>query len=350
MPKHAFFKGEFVPIEEAKVSHALNYGTGCFEGIRAYWNEEDEQLYLFRMKEHYQRLLHSARILQIKLPYTADELGDLTVELLRKEGYRQDVYIRPLAYKSSEGIGVRLHDLEDDLAMFAVPFGRYIEREEGVRAGVSSWRRVDDNAIPARAKITGAYINSALAKTDAILSGYDEAIVLTQEGHVSEGSAENLFLVKDGRLVTPPVTENILEGITRATVMEIAREEMSLWTTERRIDRSELYTADEAFFCGTGVQIAAIVEIDHRPIGTGKIGPVVSQLRDLYLRAKSALWSASFAIYTSTSCVAKCPNIGLGARWSIPTKTSEDFGCLAQNLHLFQKFINRHKAAELQLK
>jgi len=285
MPKHAFFKGEFVPIEEAKVSvmtHALNYGTGCFEGIRAYWNEEDEQLYLFRMKEHYQRLLHSARILQIKLPYTADELGDLTVELLRKEGYRQDVYIRPLAYKSSEGIGVRLHDLEDDLAMFAVPFGRYIEREEGVRAGVSSWRRVDDNAIPARAKITGAYINSALAKTDAILSGYDEAIVLTQEGHVSEGSAENLFLVKDGRLVTPPVTENILEGITRATVMEIAREEMSLWTTERRIDRSELYTADEAFFCGTGVQIAAIVEIDHRPIGTGKIGPVVSQLRDLY--------------------------------------------------------------------
>ena len=172
MPKHAFFKGEFVPIEEAKVSvmtHALNYGTGCFEGIRAYWNEEDEQLYLFRMKEHYQRLLHSARILQIKLPYTADELGDLTVELLRKEGYRQDVYIRPLAYKSSEGIGVRLHDLEDDLAMFAVPFGRYIEREEGVRAGVSSWRRVDDNAIPARAKITGAYINSALAKTDAIL-------------------------------------------------------------------------------------------------------------------------------------------------------------------------------------
>jgi len=285
MPKHAFFKGEFVPIEEAKVSvmtHALNYGTGCFEGIRAYWNEEDEQLYLFRIKEHYQRLLHSARILQIKLPYTADELGDLTVELLRKEGYRQDVYIRPLAYKSSEGIGVRLHDLEDDLAMFAVPFGRYIEREEGVRAGVSSWRRVDDNAIPARAKITGAYINSALAKTDAILSGYDEAIVLTQEGHVSEGSAENLFLVKDGRLVTPPVTENILEGITRATVMEIAREEMSLWTTERRIDRSELYTADEAFFCGTGVQIAAIVEIDHRPIGTGKIGPVVSQLRDLY--------------------------------------------------------------------
>jgi branched-chain amino acid aminotransferase len=286
MSKYAFFRGKFVPIEEAKVSvmtHALNYGTGCFEGIRAYWNEEEEQLYVFRMKEHYQRLLYSARILQIKLPYTADELGDLTLELLRKEGYREDAYIRPLAYKGSEGIGVRLHDLEDDLAIFALPFGRYIERrEEGVRAGVSSWRRVDDNAAPARAKITGTYVNSALAKTDAVLSGYDEAIVLTQEGHVSEGSAENLFLVKNGRLLTPPVTENILEGITRATVMEIVREEMTLWTTERQIDRSELYTADEAFFCGTGVQIAAIVEIDHRPIGEGTIGPVVSQFRDLY--------------------------------------------------------------------
>ncbi|HIP97534.1 MAG TPA: branched-chain amino acid transaminase, partial [Anaerolineae bacterium] len=270
---------------EAKVSimtHAFNYGTGCFEGIRAYWNEEDEQLYVFRMKEHYQRMLRSARILQIKLPYTADELGDLTLELLRKEEYRQDAYIRPLAYKSSEGIGVRLHDLEDDLAIFAVPFGRYIEREEGARVGVSSWRRVDDNAIPARAKITGAYINSALAKTEALLNGYDEAIVLTQDGHVSEGSAENLFLVKNGQLVTPPVTANILEGITRATVMEIAREELNLRTTERRIDRSELYTADEAFFCGTGVQIAALIEIDRRPVGEGKIGPVVSQLRDLY--------------------------------------------------------------------
>ncbi|MDY7039742.1 MAG: branched-chain amino acid transaminase [Chloroflexota bacterium] len=285
MPEHAFFKGKFVLIEEAKISvmtHALHYGTGCFEGIRAYWNEEDSQLYVFRMKEHYHRLMHSARILQIKLPYTVDELGDLTLELLRKEGCRQDAYIRPLAYKSSEGIGVRLHGLEDDLTIFAVPFGRYIECEEGARAGVSSWRRVDDNAIPARAKITGAYVNSALAKTDAQLSGYDEAIVLTQEGHVSEGSAENLFLVKDGRLLTPPVTENILEGITRATVMEIAREEMGLWTTERQIDRSELYTAEESFFCGTGVQIAAVVEIDHRPIGDGKIGPVVSQLRNLY--------------------------------------------------------------------
>ncbi|MBC7248891.1 MAG: branched-chain amino acid transaminase [Anaerolineae bacterium] len=285
MPQYAFFKGQFVPIEEAKVSimtHALNYGTGCFEGIRAYWNEEAEQLYVFRMKEHYQRLLHSARILHIALPYTVGQLGDLTVELLRREGYRQDAYIRPLAYKCSEGIGVRLHDLEDDLAIFAVPFGRYIEREEGARAGVSSWRRVDDNAAPARAKITGAYINSALAKTDAVLNGYDEAIVLTQDGHVSEGSAENLFLVKDGRLITPAVTENILEGITRATLIELAREELHLETIERRIDRSELYTADEAFFCGTGVQIAAIVEIDHRPVGDGRMGPVVKRLRALY--------------------------------------------------------------------
>lgn len=285
MPQHAFFKGEIVPIEEAKISimtHGFNYGTGCFEGIRAYWNANQEQLYVFRLREHYERMHRSARILRIGLPYSEDELGEHTLELLRREGYREDAYIRPLAYKASEIIGVRLHDLEDAFAMFAVPFGRYIENEEGVHVCISSWRRVDDNATPARAKITGAYVNSALSKTDAVLGGYDEALVLCESGHVSEGSAENFCMVRDGTLITPPVTSNILEGITRETVMILAREEMGMETVERPIDRSEVYVCDEAFLCGTGVQVAAITQIEHRPVGSGAIGPVVTRLRELY--------------------------------------------------------------------
>lgn len=285
MANYAFFEGKFVPIEQARVSimtHAFNYGTGCFEGIRAYWNEAQEQLYIFRMKEHYERMHRSARILHIQIPYSVEEMGEITVELLRREGYRQDVYIRPLAYKTDELIGVRLHDLHDAFAIFAVPFGRYLEKEEGARVCISSWRRIDDNAIPARAKVTGAYINSALVKTEAVLNGFDEALVLTETGHISEGSAENFFMLRDGVLVTPPVTSNILEGITRATIIELARRELGLETVEREIDRSEIYIADEAFLCGTGVQIAAIIEVEHRPVGDGRIGPVVQRLRELY--------------------------------------------------------------------
>jgi branched-chain amino acid aminotransferase len=285
MPKYAFFKGQFVPIEQAQVSimtHAFNYGTGCFEGIRAYWNEQEGQLYVFRLREHYKRMHRSARILRIGLPYSVDELCEMTLELLRREGHRSDVYIRPLAYKEDEIIGVRLHDLSDGFAMFAVPFGRYLEQEEGAHVCISSWRRVDDNAVPARAKITGAYINSALAKTDAILGGYDEALVLDHEGHISEGSAENVFLVRDGTLVTPPVNSNILEGITRDTVITLAQDEMGMSTVERSIDRSEIYVCDEAFLVGTGVQVASIVRVEHRPIGTGRMGPVVVRLRELY--------------------------------------------------------------------
>jgi len=285
MPRFAIFKGQLVPIEEAKVSimtHAFNYGTGCFEGIRAYWNADAKQQYVFRLKEHFERMLRSCRILRIQLPYTADQMCDMTIDLLRQEGYQEDTYIRPLAYKADELVGVRLHDLHDEFAMFAIPFGRYIEKEEGAHVCISSWQRVDDNATPARAKITGAYINSAFAKTDAVLSGYDEALVLTATGHISEGSAENFFMVRNGNLITPPVTSNILEGITRATIMELAREEMGLRTIERNIDRSEIYICEEAFLVGTGVQIAAITRIEHRPIDSGTIGPIVTRLRQLY--------------------------------------------------------------------
>jgi branched-chain amino acid aminotransferase len=288
MGKYAFFRGRIVPIEDAKVSvmtHAFNYGTGCFEGIRAYWNEEEQQLYVFRLLEHYERFQRSCRILHIDLPYSVAELSEFTLELLRKEGFREDAYIRPLAYKADEIIGVRLHDLTDEVAMFAVPFGRYLEQEEGAHVRISSWRRVDDNAVPARAKITGAYINSALAKTDAVLSGYDEALVLTQDGHISEGSAENFFMVRNGHLVTPSVNSDILEGITRDSIIQLARQELGLETVQRSIDRSEIYICDEAFLTGTGVQVAAIVKVEHRPIGTGQMGPTVQQLREVYFAA-----------------------------------------------------------------
>ncbi len=283
--KYAFFGGRIVPVEEAKVSvrtHTMNYGTGCFEGIRAYWSEAEGQLLVFKLREHYQRFLNSCRILYIDLPYSADDLCAITLDLIRREGYRSDTYIRPLAYKSDELIGVRLHNLTDAVTIFATPFGRYVEAEEGARVHVSSWRRIDDNAIPARAKIVGAYVNSAFAKTEAQLNGFDEAIVLNQDGHVSEGSAENLFIVRDGVVVTPPATDNILEGLTRAVVMQLCREQLGLSVVERSIDRTELYVADEVFFTGTGVQIAAITEIDRRKVGGGMMGSVVRELRDLY--------------------------------------------------------------------
>jgi branched-chain amino acid aminotransferase len=283
--RYAFFDGEFVRIEEAKVSimtHALNYGTGCFEGIRAYWSDDDQQLYAFRMPEHYARLHDSCRILLIELPYSVEELNNITIELLRREGFQKDTYIRPLAFKSQEGIGVRLKGVADGFAMFALPFGKYIEREEGARVCVSSWRRIYDTSLPARAKATGAYINSAFCKSEAEMNGFDEAIVLTRGGSVSEGSAENLFLVRDGVLITPSVTSDILEGITRATMIQLARDELRIPVEERTVDRTELYVCDEAFFCGTGVQIAAIASIDNRPVGTGHMGPITTSLRNMY--------------------------------------------------------------------
>jgi len=285
MTQFAFFKGRIVPIEEAKISvmtHAFNYGTGCFEGIRAYWNEDEEQMFVFRMTEHYDRLLRSMGILMMERRYSAQELSEFTLDLLRLERYRTDAYIRPIAYMTDETIGVRLHSLKSDVTIWTTAFGRYVQNEEGARVGFSSWRRVGDNVIPPRGKITGAYANAAFIKTEAQLNGYDEALVLTSNGFVAEGSAENLFIIRDGVVITPSVTEDILEGITRSTVIELLREELGLQVIERPISRTEFYVADEAFFTGTGVQIVAIAEVDHRPVGTGKMGPVVSSLRDLY--------------------------------------------------------------------
>ena len=282
--KELFMNGEFVPVERGMISvrtHGFAYGTGCFEGIRGYWNESEQQVYLFRLREHYERLLRSCAILQISLPYTVDQLIDISTELVQRNEQRQDVYLRPVAYKSDLAIGVRLHGLQDDFIITSEPVGNYIDTN-GMSAGVSSWRRIDDNAIPARAKIIGAYVNSAFAKSEAMQNGFDEAIMLTHEGHVSEGSAENIFLVINGELVTPAPTENILIGITRDTVIELARREFGRITRERQIDRTELYVADEIFMCGTGAQIAPIISVDHRPVGNGHIGPISSAIQQLY--------------------------------------------------------------------
>lgn len=279
-----FLSGEFMPANEARIgvaAHGFSYGTGCFEGIRAYYNAERDQLYIFRALEHFQRLARSCKIMNIQLPYTPEELVEMTTELIRRNGLRENCYIRPFAYKADEIIGVRLNNLHDDFTMFTIPMGDYVSTS-GLRCVVSSWRRIDDNMIPARAKISGAYVNSAFAKSEALMGGYDEAIMLTNEGHVSEGSAENIFLMIGGELITPPPSENILQGITRDTVIELARREFEVLTRERVIDRTELYTADEIFFTGTGAQIAPVVEVDHRTIGTGAVGAFSAKLGELY--------------------------------------------------------------------
>lgn len=285
LPHYAYFRGEIVPYAEAKIgllTHAFNYGTAAFGGVRGYWNDEQQQLYVFRPLDHFERLLNSAKLLCAEHSFTVEQLKDIAIELLREEGLREDCYLRPLLYKADEIIGVKLHDLTDEFAMVAVPFRKYVERDDQAHVTFSSWRRIDDNAIPARGKITGAYVSTAFVKTDALRAGFDEALVLNEAGHLAEGSAENAFMVRSGRLITPPVTENILEGITRRTVIKLAREELGLEVLERPVDRTEVYLADEFFLVGTAAQITAVTKVDFRRIGSGKMGPITSKLRRLY--------------------------------------------------------------------
>jgi branched-chain amino acid aminotransferase len=286
MPSYAYFQKEFIPLEEAKIgimTNAFHYGTGIFEGIRGNWNSEQKQTYIFRLKEHYERLERGCRVLNITLSMSLDELYQLTVELVAKCGFQEDVYIRPVAYKSSQALGVRLHDLEDDFFMFVIPWGPYLDVDKA-RCCVSSWHRPEDNVIPPQIKACGIYINNALAKTEAVYNGFDEAIMLSPDGHISEGSGENLFLVVDGKLVTPASQNNILIGITRNTVIELAREELGIETVHRSIDRSELYVADECFLTGTAAHITPVAEIDHRKIGNGEIGEITAKLQEIYTR------------------------------------------------------------------
>jgi len=280
-----FANGAFCKYDDARVgllTHGLNYGTGCFEGIRGYWNADDRELYLLQLREHYERLHTSAKILMMELPHSVDDLVAITVELCVRNRFQENIYIRPLIYKSAEDVGVRLRGVPDAFAIAAIPFGRYFDSEAGLRTCVSSWRRLDDTMAPARAKITGAYINSALAKSEAQMNGFDEAIMLSTDGHVAEGSAANLFLVRRGVLFTPDPTQNVLEGITRRTVAEIAKGELGMTVVERALDRSELYAADELFLSGSAVGISFINSVDHRVVGDGTMGPATRELGRIF--------------------------------------------------------------------
>jgi branched-chain amino acid aminotransferase len=282
-----YFEGEFVPMRDAKVSimtHAFMYGTATFEGIRAYWNEEQGALHGLRIREHVERIRQSCRILMIEPVPSVDELTRLIVETVRRNGFREDVYIRPSFYKSTRAIGVRLHDLEHQLYIITLPFGNYVDTEHGLKLMTSSWRRNADEAIPARGKIVGGYVNMAFQKTEAELNGYDEALVLTGDGHINEASAANLFVIRDGVALTPPVNDDLLEGVTRKAIFEILANE-GIPLEIRSIDRSEIYIADEALLCGTGVQVSPVVEVDHRPVGSGEVGPIGRLIRERYFDA-----------------------------------------------------------------
>ncbi|MBO9539068.1 branched-chain amino acid transaminase [bacterium] len=287
-PEYVYFRGDYVPFDEAKVSvmtHALNYGTGCFEGIRGYWNEAHQELYVLKMADHFERIHQSARILRMPLHHTVEELCAIALGLIRRNAFKQDIYLRPLVYMADELIGARLHNLTADFTMFATPMSGE-PATSGIKVTVSSWRRIDDNAMPARAKITGTYVNSSLAKTEAYHNGFDDAIFLNTDGHVSEASGMNLFLVRKGQLITPGVQQNILEGVTRQAVMTIAKETLGIETLERPVDRTELYVCDEMFLCGTGAQILPVASIDHRPVGgTGVVGPITRAIMDHYAQA-----------------------------------------------------------------
>ena len=288
MPQEmAFFHGNIVPISEAKVSvmtHALHYGTAVFEGVRGNWNEAQNKLFVFRMAEHYDRLLQGCRMMMMDIPYSTEDLCNITIELLQSSGYKQDLYIRPLAYKSQELVAnLRLQDLDSDFTLMAVPFGAYIDAEGAIDCTTSSWRRIDDTIIPPRVKISGHYVNSILAKTEATLAGFDEAIMLTQDGDVSEGSGENLFMVVNGSIFTPPVADNNLTGITRDSAITLAKDLLGIEVVERRIRRSELYLCDEVFLTGTAAHITPVGSLDRRPIGKRGVGPITTKLRDAYV-------------------------------------------------------------------
>ena len=280
-----YSSGAYVKYRDAKVgllTHGLNYGTGCFEGIRGYWNADHEELYLFRLAEHFERLHLSSKLLLMDLSDDVATMCDATIRLVRDNAYRQDIYVRPIAFKAAEEIGVRLHNVRDQFAIVAIPHRSYFDSATGLKTGVSSWRRIDDNSAPARAKLTGVYVSSALAKSEAVSNGFDEAILLTPDGHVAEGSAENIFIVRDGVVSTPPLSDAILEGITRRSVIELLRDELRLEVVERSIDRSELYQAQEVFLSGTAVGVSPVVEVDRRAVGSGAPGKITAALADLY--------------------------------------------------------------------
>ncbi|MBE7412812.1 MAG: branched-chain amino acid transaminase [Leptospiraceae bacterium] len=280
----AYFQGKIVPSDEAKISiqtHALQYGTTVFGGIRGYYDSESDNVFIFRIKDHFQRIFNSIKIMQLQFSSTVDELMKITLRLVKESGYKENIYIRPFVYTSALQLSPRFHDVKADLAIYILQLNDYLDTKNGLKTMVSSWRRIDDNTIPTLSKASGGYVNSALAKSEAVQSGCDEAIFLDNRGFVSEGSAENIFIVRENTLITPPITSSILEGITRRSILEIAKD-LEIPFQIRDITRSELYIADEVFFSGTGVQLAWIKEIDKRAIGNGSIGKITEKLQKFY--------------------------------------------------------------------
>lgn len=282
---YAYFEGKIVPIEQATVSiatHALQYGTGVFAGIRGYLDADGATINIFRLHDHFTRFVQSAGLIKVGLPLDRDGLCELAVELTRRNQPASNVYFRPFAYKSGLDLGPTLTGVQDGFALYMLPLDDYYGTDgRGLSVMVSSWQRISDNTLPARGKVSGGYINSSIIKDEARGYGFDEAIVLNSRGKVSEGSACNLCLVRNGVLITPPVTADILEGITRRTILELARE-LEIPVEEREVDRTELYVAEELFFCGTGVQIAWIEQVDKRTVGNGRRGPITGRLADRF--------------------------------------------------------------------
>jgi len=282
----AYHNGEFRKLSECNVNimtHALQYGTMVFGGVRAYHDASSGGVYLFRLEDHFHRLANSARIMQMVPPISPAQMKETAVELIKRNNYKANVYLRPFIYKSALQLSPRLHDIPDAFSMYTLLLNDYLDTTRGLRTMISSWRRIDDNIIPTRAKVSGGYANSALAKSEAVQNGFDEAIFLDTRGMVSEGSAENLFMVREGVLYTPSVASSVLEGITRRSVIQIAKDE-GIPVVERDIARAELYICDELFFSGTGAQVAWISEVDRRVISEGKIGPITEKIRDIFMR------------------------------------------------------------------
>ena len=279
--EYVWFDGGLVPSDEAKISvktHALHYGTAVFEGIRGY--ARDEELYVFRLREHCERLITSGRMIHLEIGPSAAEISSGILQMLRKNKSRKSVYIRPVVFVGEGGINLDFRNHQKHIAVFAFPFDSYFERS-GLRVCVSSWRRISQSSMLPRSKAAANYLNSCVGTIDAKLAGYDEAIFLDDEGRVSEGAGENIFIVVDGALVTPPAYTGILEGITRETVMTIAKER-GIELDERPIDRTELYTAEEVFVTGTAAEIEAVLEIDGRKVGEGKPGVLTRKLKGAY--------------------------------------------------------------------
>lgn len=283
--KYAFFNGKIIDINDANInirSTVLHYGIGLFEGIRCYWNDKEKKGYLFRVMEHYNRMIKNAKIIAMNIRYNAEELTAFTIELLKKEDFRQDAYVRPLGYYASKNILEKLNSKDYGFCIFSFPMKSILDDEKGLNVCVSSWTRLNDNMTAPRGKITGSYVNICLVNYEAKTNGYDDGIILNQSGQVTEGAGQNIAIIRNGKIISPPVYDDILEGITLDSVTEIAEKEIGAKLVRRSIDRTELYIADEVFYLGTGAQITPIVSIDKRMIGDGKPGKYTRQLQNIY--------------------------------------------------------------------